>query len=337
MAFVQAIALGYARYGKDPAGALAAAQIPAAWLADPSARITASQMEKVSEHAMRELDDEALGWFERPLPWGSYGLLARASISSPTLGVALQRWCRHHGLLTHRLALRLQTDASCACITLEEREDLGPMREFCQVSVLRNVLGLASWLIDSRLPLHAAAFRGPRPPHADAYAVLFPTPTPTAFNAPLTEVRFDARYLPLPLQRDEQALRHMLQHALPLMVQPYRRDRLLVARARQLLITQAPQAHSAASLARQLHVSTRTLHRQLHEQGHSLQGLKDAVRRDLAIDLLLRTRQPIKQVAQAVGYQNEKSFIRAFRQWSGEPPSAYRQRHRVHGTVTDGA
>ena len=28
---------------------------------------------------MQELDDEALGWFNRRLPWGSYGMLARAS------------------------------------------------------------------------------------------------------------------------------------------------------------------------------------------------------------------------------------------------------------------
>jgi len=323
IAFVRAIAQGYARRGQDPAGALAAAQIPPGWLDLPQARITASQMEKVSEHAMRELDDEALGWFRRRLPWGSYGMLARASISAPTLGVALKRWCRHHGLLTDDIALRLEVDGPHADITLEERVDLGELREFCQVSVLRNVLGLASWLIDSRLPLHGAAFRGPAPAHADVYRVLFPAPV--SFDAPLTRVRLDARYLQLPLRRDEQALRQMLQHALPLMVQPYRRDRLLVARARQLLLTQPLQAHSAESLAALLHVSARTLHRQLHEQGHSLQGLKDAVRRDLAIDLLLRTRQPIKQVAQAAGYHSEKSFIRAFRGWTGRTPADFRR------------
>ncbi|WP_243855359.1 AraC family transcriptional regulator [Aquabacterium sp. A08] len=323
MAFVAAIVEGYRRRGRSPAGALAAAQIAPARVTDVHDRITAAQMERISDHAMRELDDEALGWFERRLPWGSYGLLARASISAPTLGVALKRWCRHHGLLADDLALRLQGDGEHAEVALTERRDLGPLREFCQVSVLRNLLGVASWLIDSRIPLQAAAFAWPTPPHAEAYRVLFPAPA--RFDAPQTRLRFDARYLALPLRRDEQALNQMLQHALPLLVQPYRRDRLLVDRARRLLRTEPEHTHNAESLAARLHVSARTLHRQLQEQGHSLQALKDAVRRERATELLLRTRQPVKQVAQAAGFQSEKSFIRAFKGWTGQTPAAYRR------------
>eukprot|EP01042_Synura_sphagnicola_P030363 gene30363-39127_t len=99
IAFVRAIVLAYEARGKSPDHALAQAQIAPQLLQDDSARITAWQMEQISDAAMQELDDEALGWFSRRLPWGSYGMLARASISSPTLQVALARWCRHHGLL----------------------------------------------------------------------------------------------------------------------------------------------------------------------------------------------------------------------------------------------
>jgi AraC-like DNA-binding protein len=56
-----------------------------------------------------------------------------------------------------------------------------------------------------------------------------------------------------------------------------------------------------------------------------LQALKDEVRRQRATELLLRTQRPIKQIAQAAGFQNEKSFIRAFKGWTGLPPAAYRQ------------
>jgi AraC-like DNA-binding protein len=327
MAFVQAIVAGYRRRGRDPGAALDVAQIAPERVPDVHDRITAAQMERISDHAMRELDDEALGWFERRLPWGSYGMLARASISAPTLGVALKRWCRHHSLLTDDIALHLHSTGEQAEIALEEHRDLGALREFCQVSVLRNILGVASWLIDSRIPLQSAAFAWPAPAHATAYRVLFPAPA--RFDAGTTRLRFDARYLALPLRRDEKALNQMLQHALPLLVQPYRRDRLLVERARRLLVTQPEHTHNAESLAAQLHVSARTLHRQLQEQGHSLQGLKDAVRRELATDLLLRTAKPIKQVAQAAGFQSEKSFIRAFKGWTGQTPAVFRR--AAHG------
>src|SRR5690606_38248316 len=135
---------------------------------------------RISDAAMRELDDEALGWFRRPLPWGSYGLLARASISSPNLELALSRWCRHHGLLTQDVRLSLSVDENAtARLSLHEAHDLhdlGVLREFCHVSLLRNALGVACWLVDSRIPLLAADFAFDAPPHADAYRVLFSAP-----------------------------------------------------------------------------------------------------------------------------------------------------------------
>ncbi len=316
--------MAYARYGIDPQQALKRAQIAPNQLADPRARITALQMELVSDAAMQELDDEALGWFSRRLPWGSYGMLSRASISAPTLGVALKRWCRHHGLLTDDIALSLQVTGGSASITIVERVSLGALREFCLVSVLRNIHGLACWLVDSRIALLGAQFPFDPPAHASAYAILFSGPT--TFGAGPACIQFDAQYLNLPLRRDEKALRQMLQHALPLTVLQYRRDRLLVQRVRQTLASHAQQTHSAEALAALLHVSPRTLHRQLKEQGATLQVLKDEVRRARAEELLHRSERPIKQVAEAAGFQNEKSFIRAFKGWTGLSPAEFRKR-----------
>jgi AraC-like DNA-binding protein len=106
----------------------------------------------------------------------------------------------------------------------------------------------------------------------------------------------------------------------------YRRDRLLVQRVRQALATHPQQTHNADALAALLHVSARTLHRQLREEGATLQGIKDAVRQARAIELLHRTQKPIKQVAEAAGFLNEKSFIRAFRSWTGTSPADFRKR-----------
>jgi len=336
MAFVRAIVRAYALRGMDPAAVLQRAQIAPAAVEDPQARITAWQMEALCDGAMRELDDEALGWFGRRLPWGSYGMLARASITAPHLGLALARWCRHHGLLTDDIALTLTAEGA-ARIALAERRPPGgdgALREFCLVSTLRNVHGLACWLIDSRLPLQGAQFPFAAPAHADVYPLLFPGPV--AFGAPQAAIQFDARYLALPLARDEAALRLMLQRALPLTVLQYRRDRLLVQRVRQALSADPATLHGAEALAERLHLSPRTLHRQLKEEGASLQRLKDEVRRARATELLHRTDRPIKQVAQAAGFQSEKSFIRAFRGWTGQSPAAFRQQGRSAAAKTAG-
>jgi AraC-like DNA-binding protein len=327
ISFVHAMLAAYERRGMNPAGALALAQIAPSTLLNASSRITAWQMEQISGAAMQELDDEALGAFSRCLPWGSYGMLARASLSAPSLGVALKRWCRHHALLVGDIHLKLVSSGDSASIVIEERADLGLLgqgaREFCLVHVLRNIHGLACWYIDSRIPLQGARFPFAAPPHADAYALMFPGPL--RFDAAQAEIRFDARYLDLPLRRDEKALQQMLQRALPLTVLQYRRDRLLVQQVRQALAAHPDSAHKADGVAALLNISTRTLHRQLKEEGASLQQLKDEVRSEKAKDLLLRTSKPIKQVAAASGFRNEKSFIRAFREWTGGSPSEFRQ------------
>jgi len=77
--------------------------------------------------------------------------------------------------------------------------------------------------------------------------------------------------------------------ALPLTVHQYRRDRLLVQQVRQLLSAQPQDTHSAEALAALLNVSPRTLHRQLREEGATLQALKDEVRHSKAGELLLRS------------------------------------------------
>ena len=328
MAFARSLVDAYTRQGQDPQAALALAQITPDQLAEAGGHITARQMEVLSGAAMQALNDEALGAFSRALPWGSYGMLARASITSPDLGIALKRWCRHHALLTGDITLRVVTSGDTAAITVTEQQP-GRIQEFGLVHVLRNIHGLACWYVDSRIPLQGARFPFAAPPHADAYALLFPGPL--QFNAPQAELRFDARYLTLPLRRDEKALQTMLQRALPLTVLQYRsdrrdqRNRLLAQHVRQALANPAVVSHTANTLAATLNLSPRSLHRQLREEGVSLQQLKDDVRSDKARDLLLRTAKPIKQVAAAAGFRNEKSFSRAFQGWTGVSPGVFRE------------
>jgi AraC-like DNA-binding protein len=324
IAFVRAILLAYRKYGVSPDEMLRQSQIPPGLLTDPAGRITARQMEAVSAEAMRELDDEALGWFSRRLPWGTFGMLFRASLTSANLGIALKRWFRHHRLLTDELELSLEVSGPVAVVSLREGRDLGEMREFCLLSYLRFVHGYACWAVDSRVALLGVGFPFERPAHGDVYPLLFPGPV--SFGVPRAHFRVDAKYLSLPLKRDDAALRVFLQRPLPLPVRPYRRDRLLVQRVRSLFAADPAALHDAEAVARHLHVSTRSLYRHLRQEGASLQELKDQARRERAIELLCRTGRPIKQVARSVGFASEKSFARAFKEWSGESPREFRRR-----------
>ena len=335
MAFVQAILRAYAAQNKSRAKALEFAQITPSQAKKSNAHITALQMERISSFAMHELDDEVLGCLSRQLPWGTYGMLVRASLTSPTLGVALKRWCRHHGLVTDDIELSVEEMDGKAHIRLRELKDLGAQREFGVLSILRNLYGVACWLIDSRITLEQVQFAFEAPAHQAVYPLMFQGPVlfghaeASASDHGVSELVMNASYLELPLRRDEAALQRMLETALTLTVLQYRKDRLLLTQVKQALAMHPQDTHSAEDLAPLLNLSPRSLHRQLKEEGTSLQVLKDEVRRERAIELLQRTRKPVKQVAESAGFQNEKSFIRAFKQWTGQTPAAFRDaRHR---------
>ena len=331
MAFVQAILRAYAAQNKSPAKALEFAQITPSQAKKTSAHITALQMERISSFAMHELNDEVLGCLSRQLPWGTYGMRVRASLTSPTLGVALKRWCRHHGLVADDIELSVEERDGKAHIRLRELKDLGEQREFGVLSVLRNLYGVACWLVDSRITLEQVHFAFEAPAHQAVYPLMFQGPVLFGSATPISELVMNASYLALPLRRDEAALQRMLETALTLTVLQYRKDRLLLTQVKQALAMYPQDTHSAEDLAPLLNLSPRSLHRQLKEEGTSLQVLKDEVRHERAIELLQRTRKPIKQVAESAGFQNEKSFIRAFKQWTGQTPAAFREARQSSG------
>ena len=78
-------------------------------------------------------------------------------------------------------------------------------------------------------------------------------------------------------------------------------------------------------MARQLHMSPRTLHRRLDEEGSSFRIIKEALRRDLALARLTKTGHSIARVAADLGYADTSAFYRAFTGWTGMSPERYRR------------
>jgi AraC-like DNA-binding protein len=325
-AFVRGVVAAYIKYERDPAEALSRGQVPPDLVNSPDGRITAAQFEALAGHAMRELDDEALGWFSRRLPYGTYGMLCRASITAPTLEVALKRWCRHHLILTDDVSFELAVGDETAVISIHEQRDLGPSREFCLVTLLRYVLGYSCWAVDSTIALRAAEFPYSEPDHVSVYPTIFCKTV--GFDAERAKIVFDKRYLALPLTRSAADLDEMLKGALRLTVLPYRRDRLLVERVRRVLRNARGRILGAEDVASELALSTRTMHRRLREEATSLRELKEEAKLELARQELMRGRTPIKRIAELAGFRNEKSFSRAFRNWTGTSPREFRGRYR---------
>ena len=98
---------------------------------------------------------------------------------------------------------------------------------------------------------------------------------------------------------------------------------------KQLLAGQRP---GIQDLARELHLSTRTLQRRLTEQGITFQQVLDEARRELAHHYLLHSSRELNETAYLLGYEDANSFFRAFHQWEGISPGHWRELQKSSAT-----
>lgn len=84
-------------------------------------------------------------------------------------------------------------------------------------------------------------------------------------------------------------------------------------------------ATDRAAVAKRLHVSERTLQRQLDRESTTFKDLRDSVRADLARALLTNRNLKIEAIADSVGFVEVSSFCKAFARWSGCTPTRYRE------------
>lgn len=321
--FVTGLLAGMARAGRDPAPLLAAAGI------DPTLsdqRVPLAAYADLYNRVAHELDDEAFGLFSAPLRGGSFELLARALVSAHSLDEALQRMVRFLHVLLPDLTVSIDRQGSTAWLRIAETRplDSGAGRVFAFEWLLRLIHGLACWLAGRGLALDAVAFPYPRPPHAADYALIYTANS--TFGTSALEARLQAHLLDLPIRRDEDALRRFLVGAPGRIATLYRRDRDTVVTVRDQLRTALPASPGLNEVAAALHVSPRSLHRLLAEEGANFRQIKDALRRDLALARLAKTDRSIAEIAAELGYADPSAFYRACVEWTGSAPSAYRVR-----------
>lgn len=329
IAFVQGMLAGLQHAGRDTARLLESAHIAAQVLNDPSARIPVDRYADLYNRINSELDDEGFGLFSMPIRSGTFEFLCRSTITAPTLAEAIERSIRFLRLLLPDLDVRLDSHSEQACLSIVENRLLVIGRVFAFEWLLRLLHGLFSWLVGRSIVLDSVAFPYPRPDHAEDYALIYTAHS--TFDADRLTAVFAANLLDLPIRRDEAALQSFLEGAPGKLTTLYRRDREIVLRVRNALRDALPASSSLAEVARTLNLSPRTLHRRLEAEGSNFQAIKDALRRDLAINRLAKTKQALAAVATELGFADSAAFYRAFVRWTGIAPAHYRRRLQAAG------
>jgi AraC-like DNA-binding protein len=287
------------------------------------ARVTADQYAALLRSLIDRLDDEVIGLLSRPLPRGSFALIARSALGAGTLEVALRRVARTFRLLQDDVVLEPVRDGALAGLSLRFHNPTTARSVYVHELLLRIFWRLLAWLAGGRLPAARFDFAFESPSYAGSYAKIFPAAL--QFQQHQSAFWFDAATLRQPVRRDEAALRAFLADAHAQVIVPRRGDEVVSARVRSHLQRAQPAWPDLAATAEALHMAASTLQRRLAADGTTFQALKDELRRDLAIVRLNTSTVPMATLADELGFADSAAFQRAFKSWTGSAPGAYRR------------
>lgn len=252
------------------------------------------------------------------------GVLGLAIKTAPTLRSSLQRVERYYRLVTDTAIYRLEDEAESAALIFEEQTRHHAALE------LRNECALAAFASNMRmfvgpgLEIDFISFRHDCRCDPERYQQQFGCPV--RFNAARNAIVIHPTMLDLPNRVGDKAVSDFLVDHLETEFKSLADDpsvsNTLLHLLTPALSNGVPQA---ASIAREMGMSERTLYRRLAKEGLTFREVLEQAQSALAKDLLRDSNASIAEIAFLTGFSEQSTFSRAFKRWVGQAPAQFRQ------------
>lgn len=326
--FVRAALSGANAKGFDTSAMLQKANISPDVLAEKKARVTGKQYTKLMQVLWSDMQDEYMGFTRYRSKPGTFATMCQILIHCSNLESVYRKSCQFYSLFEKPVSLELSINGDQGVLTVRSEEEFSDPMHFLQESLLVIWHRLSCWLIGSHIILDKATFRYPPPEHESEYRHLFYCPL--HFSKSETAIYFNARYLQMPIIRDEIELKDFLKTSPTDLLAKPDDSSSYTAKIRKMIgrnfSEDMPDFEAVSST---LNVSPQTLRRRLKDENTSYQEIKDNLRRDLSIYHLCRREYTINEIAILVGFTEPSTFHRAFKKWTGLTPGAYREGERM--------
>ncbi len=324
--------LEYAReQGVDAHEVLARARLPISIADQTNPELTFLQLRDLVAATIDTLQDDSLGVdIGLRLPPTAYGNLGYALLCSETLEQAASLLIRYWNLLGRGVNVSLNTEPPQCIVDLNHVFPLPPPLEHLSYeSTMASFYRGFQLLVDAQRDDMEIWFSCPPPTYADKVKQTLGN---VRYNMPSNQFRFNAQLMQkrLPMHNPT-GLRFAIQQCQREEALLNDEGYILREKVRQEILFGPNGYPTLEEISQRLNMSTRTLRRKLEEEGTNFKALLEEAKRRDAIQLLDDRNLEIQRVATLLGYQDPANFTRAFRQWTGQTPSQYRETRKTSG------
>lgn len=311
------------RMGVDVARWLGESGLSLAWLRNPRSTVEFPQFQQLIRLAVSMSKEEAMGLLvgERLLA-STHGLLGYAASTSGTLRQALEVFERYTRLRAPFLAISHEIKAEQVQVKIQEQLPLEDVRRPVLEAVALSVKNVLDAISLGACRITRVAFPFPAPEYKSLALEMFGCEV--SYTQQAAGITLPVHVLDEPLRMSDPLGFEEAAAFCERELEKLRANESLSARVRRLLLEKQNGFPSLQVAARLCHLTQRTLHRRLLDEGTSYRALLEDVRHTLAVEHLRAGRFSIEEIAYTLGYTDIANFRRAFKRWEKVPPSVHR-------------
>ena len=313
------------RWGYNAETLFSPFQLTSEQLAEPDFRIPVHTANELVKLASRLTGEPTLGYhLGTQMRISIHGFIGYAIMTTHDIGEALVLANRFIQLRMPFLQLFFSTFGEKATLQLRCDVDIEPLRTDIAISIIFGIVSMSKALTGIENLAGEIDFDFPEPEGFDRYRAKLPNHS-VRFDQPHLLLSFDKHYLGFKMVNADPLASQIAINQCEAELSAMGERRRLSIRVRDILTRSEQHYLSIEHVADLLHMSDRTLKRQLAAESTSFSTIVDEVRYRHATSLLSRTDYSLEQIADELGYSDVANFSRAFKRWSGRSPSNWRK------------
>ncbi|WP_019528291.1 AraC family transcriptional regulator [Dasania marina] len=291
---------------------------------------TQKQYSSLCKHICNTLNDEFLGLSNNSCKIYTFSTACKIAINSDDVGQFFKEMYDFYNLVNSDINVSLQQQNNYQALVLENKYQDYDIDNFLTEHILHNWHRLSCWITNDKIRPSYVEFNYPEPPHSYIYKSLFNCKI--FFNRKQNALIFRKNIKNLPIIKKKNDLLKLLENLPDELLTAPTKDKCTRRQVEKLISTHIDYKNHVPTLkqtAEILHISPSTLSRKLSYENINYQKIKNKIIKKYIFKQLKETNIPISKISHTIGFSEPSTLNRAFKKWTGIPPSKYRAKMKV--------